>query len=140
MKIEPYLSFEGRCEEAIDFYRQALGAEVEMLMRMKDNPEPPPGGTPAAIADKVLHASLKIGGNRVMMSDGMMQGPGEFKGFALSISVADEAAAKKVFAAVAEGGQAHMPLGRTFWSPCFGMAADKFGVMWMVSVDLAARG
>jgi PhnB protein len=137
LKIEPYLSFEGRCEEAIDFYRQALGADVEFMMRMKDNPEPPPGGTPAAIGDKILHATLNIAGNRVMMSDGMMQGPSEFKGVGLSITVPDEATAKKYFAALAEGGQVHMPLGRTFWSPCFGMEADKFGMMWMVGIDHA---
>ena len=139
MLIQPYLTFEGRCEEAVEFYKKALGAEVTMLMRMNDNPEPEAGGEgcapTAAQAEKILHAELNIGGNVVMCSDGMMQDKSAFKGFALSISVPDEAAAKEVYAAMADGGQPFMPLSRTFWSPCFGMLNDRFGVCWMVGVN-----
>ncbi|MCC7343320.1 MAG: VOC family protein [Deltaproteobacteria bacterium] len=130
--IEPYLFFDGRCEEAIEFYRKALGAEVEMLMRFKENPEPamnPPGS-----AEKVMHASLRIGKARVMLSDGNCAGKASFQGFSLSLSVADAAQADRCFAALAEGGQVQMPLAKTFFSPRFGMVADRFGVSWMVIV------
>jgi PhnB protein len=133
MIVEPYLSFEGRCEEAINFYRTALGAEVMMMMRFKDSPDrsmEPPG-----TADKIMHASLKIGQTRVMMSDGQCTGAqAGFKGISLSISVADAAEAQRVFAALSEGGQVHMPLTKTFFSPSFGVLADRFGVSWMVIV------
>ena len=132
--IEPYLFFNGRCEEAVKFYQKALGAEVQMIMRYKESPEPPPPGqTPPNWGDKIMHASMKIGATVVMASDGC----GEkimFEGFALSISVPDEADADRAFAALSEGGQVRMPLGKTFWSPRFGMVQDKFGVGWMVSV------
>lgn len=148
MQIQPYLSYEGRCEEAIEFYKQALGAEVVMLMRMKDNPEPPGeegcGGNAAptaeqlaAMADKVLHAELKIAGNSLLMSDGMMQGPASFKGFGLAVSLPDVAGAEKSFKALSDGGQVTMPLARTFWSPSFGMVNDRFGVCWMVMASPA---
>ena len=139
MKLEPYLTFEGRCEEAIEFYKKALGAEVTMLMRMKDNPEPGNQGEgcvpTAANAEKIMHASLNIAGNTVMCSDGMMQDQPGFKGFALSITAADQSAARRYYDALADGGQPFMPLGRTFWSSCFGMVNDRFGVCWMVGTD-----
>ncbi|MCI0747571.1 MAG: VOC family protein [Verrucomicrobia subdivision 3 bacterium] len=131
--VEPYLSYEGRCEEAIEFYRKALGAEVEMLMRFKDSPDPAmcqPGSL-----DKVMHASLRIGQTTVMASDGRCEGPKGFQGFSLSLSVPNEAEADRVFAALSDGGQVQMPLMKTFWSPRFGMVADRFGVSWMVSVN-----
>ena len=135
MAITPYLFFEGRCEEAIEFYRQALGAEVQMLLRMKDSPEPPPEGTlPPEKRDKVMHASLRIGDALVMASDGHCSGSASFSGFALSLPARDEGQARERFAALAEGGQVRMPLGKTFWSPCFGMVSDRFGVLWMVDV------
>lgn len=137
MKIENYLFFEGHCEEAIKFYRDALGAEVEMMMRYKDSPEPSAGcgGGPPPPGDKVMHASFLIGKSRVMASDGMCNGKPEFKGFSLSIEVPSEAQANKVFAALSSGGNVVMPLGKTFFSPCFGMVADKFGVHWMVIAE-----
>ena len=135
MRVEPYLFFEGRCEEAIDFYRKALGAEVTMLMRFKDSPEPPaPGMCPPGSQDKVLHANLRIGDTMVMASDGRCQGKPSFQGFSLSLAVPDDAAAERAFTALAEGGQVHMPLAKTFFSPRFGMVADRFGVSWMVIV------
>ena len=132
MRIEPYLFFDGRAEEAINFYKKAVGAEVEMLMRFKDSPDP--GHCAPGSLDKVMHAKLRIGDTTVMASDGDCKGNTKFQGFALSISVADEAQADKVFAALSEGGQVQMPLGKTFFSPRFGMCNDRFGVMWMVIV------
>ena len=136
MQIQPYLFFEGRCEEAVEFYRTALGAEVTMLMRFKDSPEPPPPGMlPPGSENKVMHASLRIGDATVMVSDGRAQGHPSFQGFSLSIAVPDEARADQLFNALAEGGQVHMPLAKTFWSPRFGMVADRFGVGWMINVQ-----
>ena len=135
MHVEPYLFFEGRCEEAVEFYRKALGAEVTMLMRYKDSPEPPPPGKlPPGSENKVMHASLRVGDTTVMASDGLVQGRPSFQGFSLSITVPDEAQAEKLFAALADGGQVQMPLAKTFWSPRFGMATDRFGVGWMINV------
>jgi PhnB protein len=135
MHVDPYLFFEGRCEEAVEFYRKALGAEVTMLMRYKDSPEPPPPGTlPPGSENKVMHASLRIGETTVMASDGLSQGQPSFQGFSLSITVPDEARAEKLFAAIADGGRVQMPLAKTFWSPRFGMATDRFGVGWMINV------
>ena len=134
MAIEPYLFFNGRCEQAIEFYRKALGAEVLMLMRYKESPEPPPPGmVPAGWDNKIMHTCLRIGDANVMASDGCSEGA-TFQGFSLALSVADEAAAQRAFTALSEGGQVQMPLGKTFWSPCFGMVADRFGVGWMVTV------
>ena len=135
MDIEPYLFFEGRCEEAIEFYRKALGAEIEMLLRIQDSPEPPPPGMlPPGSESKIMHASFLIGGKRVMASDGRCGGETSFQGFALSIAVPDEAQVDKMFKALAAEGQVQMPLSKTFWSPRFGMVTDRFGVLWMVSV------
>jgi len=136
VKVQPYLFFDGRCEEALEFYRKALGAEVPMLMRFKDSPEPPqPGMVPPGSENKVMHASLRIGDTTVMASDGECHGKPHFDGFSLTVSAADEAEAKRLFAALADGGQVRMPLTKTFFSPSFGMLADRFGVGWMVIVD-----
>jgi len=132
--IEPYLFFNGRCEEAVKFYQKALSAELQMMMRYKESPEPPsPGMTPPNWGDKIMHASMKIGATVVMASDGCGEKTA-FEGFSLSISVNTETEAKNIFAALSEGGHVKMPLGKTFWSPCFGMTQDKFGIGWMVSV------
>lgn len=134
MPIEPYLFFNGRCEEAIEFYKKALGAEVLMTMRYKESPEPPPPGmVPAGWDEKIMHSSLRVGNAGVMASDGCSEG-GKFGGFSLALTAADEADARKKFDALAQGGQVQMPLGKTFWSPCFGMVTDRFGVGWMVTV------
>src|SRR3954464_10736243 len=138
MAIEPYLFFEGRTEEALNFYKKALGAKIEMLMRNKESPEPPPPGMNAP-AEKVMHACFSIGGARVMASDGMSSGNPKFDGFSLSVTARNEAEAKKKFAALAEGGQVRLPLGKTFFSPAFGMLADRFGVGWMVMVEPPAQ-
>ncbi len=136
MQVQSYLFFDGRCEEAIEFYRKALGAEVEMLMRFKDCPEPPPAGTfPPGSENKVMHASLKIGDTNVLASDSQCAGQPSFQGFGLALTVPSEADADRVFAALADGGQVQMPLGKTFFSPRFGMVADRFGVTWMVLVE-----
>jgi PhnB protein len=135
MSIEPYLFFEGRCEEAIEFYRRALGAEVTMLMRNSESPEPPPPGMlPPGSESKILHSSLNIGSAVLMASDGMCSGQAQFQGFSLSLAAANEAEAKKWFAALADNGEVRMPLSKTFFSPCFGMVTDRFGVSWMIIV------
>jgi len=135
MRVEPYLFFEGRCDEAIAYYRKALGAEVTMLMRFKDSPEPPaPGMCAPGSGDKVMHANLRIGDTMVMASDGRCQGKPSFQGFSLSLAVPDDAAAERVFTALADGGQVQMPLATTFFSSRFGMVADRFGVCWMIIV------
>ena len=139
MQVEPYLFFEGRCEEALEFYRKALGAEVVMVMRYKDSPEPPPPGKlPPGSENKVMHATLRIGGTVVMVSDGHGTGQPGFQGFSLTLTVDDVATADRLFGALAEGGQVQMPLTRTFWSPRFGMVTDRFGLMWMVNVAAPA--
>ncbi|HSU04515.1 MAG TPA: VOC family protein [Acetobacteraceae bacterium] len=135
MHLQTYLFFDGRCEEAVEFYRDVLGAEVTMLMRFKDCPEPhQPGTIPAGAENKIMHSSLRIGDTEVMASDGRCLGQPSFKGFALSITASDEAEAERLFKALSDGGQVQMPLAKTFFSPLFGMVADRFGVSWMVLV------
>ncbi len=137
--VQPYLSFEGRAEEAAAFYVKVLGAELEMLMRNDESPEPPPPEmVPPGNEKKVLHMSLRIGDSVVMGSDGACSGKANFSGIMLAHSVATEAEAERAFAGLAEGGRVDMPLTRTFFSPKFGMLADKFGVGWMVMVDAPA--
>ncbi|MEW4570293.1 VOC family protein [Tautonia sp. JC769] len=132
--ITPYLFFSGRCEEAIAFYREALGAEVEMLMRFDESPEPPPPGMlQDGFERKVMHASFRVFGAPIMASDGCDDGSA-FDGFRLSITLPTEDAARKAFDALADGGTVQMPLSATFWSPCYGMVTDRFNVGWMVTV------
>jgi PhnB protein len=132
MQVQPYLFYDGRCEEALEFYKKAIGAKVGMLMRFKDAPDQSmmaPG-----VEEKVMHAQMKIGDTDVLVSDGHCQGKMNFQGFALTINAKDEAEADKVFGALSEGGQVTVPLAKTFFSKRFGMLADKFGVGWMVLV------
>ena len=135
MLVEPYLFFDGRCEEAIEFYKRAVGANVAMLVRFKDSPDPPPPGmVPPGSENKVMHATLTIGESTVMASDGECGGKPSFQGFSLSLTVANEAEANRAFAALVDGGTVRMPLTKTFFSPRFGMLTDRFGVGWMVNV------
>jgi len=138
-QVQPYLFFDGRCEEAIEFYKGALGATVDMMMRFKDNPDPQPGMCAPGAEDKVMHAALRIGDTVVMASDGMAGGKPEFKGFSLSVNAASEAEADRMFAALGKGGKVTMPMAKTFFAPRFGMVSDKFGVGWMVIVPQGAR-
>ena len=136
MAVTPYLFFDGRCEEAIDFYKKTIGAEVGMMMRFKESPQPPPPGqVPPGSENKIMHACLRINGAPVMASDGCAQGKPKFEGFSLSVDARDEAEADRMFAALAEGGQVRMPLGKTFFAKRFGMVADRFGVGWMIIVE-----
>lgn len=134
MKVEAYLSFGGRCEEALEFYKQALGAEVITMMRWKESPDPamkaPPGSE-----EKIMHATFKVGATTLMADDGMGAEKAEFKGFTLSINVPDDVEAKRVFAALGDGASVKMPLMKTFWTSSWGMLTDKFGVPWMVNVE-----
>jgi len=135
MQVQPYLFFDGRCEEAAEFYKGAIGAKVEMLMRNSDSPDkPPPGMLPPGSENKVMHMSLRIGDTTVLASDGHCAGNPVFEGFSLSLTVRDDAEADRAFAALSNGGQVRMPLTKTFFSSRFGMLADRFGVGWMVYV------
>ena len=135
MQVQPYLFFDGRCDEALEFYRKTLGAEVTMLMRFKDSPEPqPPGMVPPGSENKVMHTCFRIGDTAVMASDGRCMGKPSFQGFSLSLTPPDVAEAERLFATLGDGGQVRMPLAKTFFSPRFGMVADRFGVSWMVVV------
>lgn len=137
-RIEPYLFFNGRCEEAVQFYQRALGAELVMLMRFKDSPQPhAPGVVPPGFEEKVMHAALRVGGCLIMASDGCSLEPASFSGFTLSLSFATQAEAERAFAALSDGGEVRMPLSPTFWSPCFGMVEDRFGIGWMVTLAAA---
>jgi len=134
MKIQAYLSFGGRCEEALEFYKKSIGAEVTSLLRWKDSPDAdmksPPG-----YEEKVMNAAFRIGQTELMADDGMGAKEAEFKGMTLAIEVGDDAEAKRVFMALGEGGAVQMPLMKTFWTSSFGMLTDKFGVPWMVNVE-----
>ena len=135
--VQPYLFFGGRCEEALEFYRTAIGAEVQMLLRYKESPEPtPPGMLPAGYEEKVMHSAFRVGETTLMASDGCGESP-VFGGFSLSLTVRTPEEADRAFAALAEGGEVRMPLGKTFWSPRFGMVQDKFGLGWMISLEPA---
>ena len=141
MHIQPYLQFDGRCEEAAEFYRRALGAEVTMLLRHKEAPDqPPPGMLPPGSGDKVMHMSFRIGDTTLLASDGRCGGHPTFQGITLSLTVPTEAEADRRFAALADGGQVQMPLTKTFFSPRFGMLADRFGVSWMIYVEPSGAG
>lgn len=133
MEVQPYLFFDGRCEEAIEFYKRTLNAQVTMFMRFNQSPDPTM--SPSEIAgDKIMHAQFTVGSTTILASDGRCTGKPSFQGFALSIIVPTEADAERTFAALSEGGQVQMLLTKTFFSPRFGMAADKFGVSWMILV------
>lgn len=133
--VQPYLTFAGRCEEAIEFYRKALGAEVEMIMRFKDSPEKCDSDkVPPGYDEKVMHSSFRIGDSVIMATDCDFEGSKGFQGFSLSYSAPDEATINRAFAALAEGGKVQMPLSKTFFSPLFGVVFDRFGISWMVLV------
>lgn len=132
--VQSYLFFDGKCEEALEFYKKALGAEVVMLMRFKESPEPTPPGCGPQDSNKVMHAQFQIGKTVIMASDGRATGKPQFEGFALSLSLSTPAEVDKAFAALADGGKVEAPLAKTFFSARFGMVEDKFGVFWMVLV------
>jgi PhnB protein len=135
MRVEPYLMFSGRCEEALAFYQQAIGAQTTMVLRFDESPEPITMPLPPNWSKKIMHCGFTVGDTLVMASDGMSTEPVSFAGISLSITTDDEAQAKRFFDALSQGGNVFMPLEKTFWSPCFGMTCDKFGVNWMVGVD-----
>ena len=132
MKVQPYLFFDGCCEEAIEFYKRALGAKDVNIMRYKDAPPGEQGGTPPGAENKVMHANFRIGDSVVMASDGYNRGQAKFEGISLSIELPNDAETERVFAALSDGGQVKMPLTKTFFASKFGMTADRFGVSWMV--------
>lgn len=134
MHVTPYVIFDGRCDEAIEFYKRAVGAEVQMLLRYKDNPDPQPGSTPPDMLEKVMHASVKIGETVLGMSDGQTIGQCRFEGITLTLNVSTDDEAKRMFDGLSAGGQVHVPLIKTFFSSGFAMLADRFGVSWMLLV------
>ncbi|HZZ71962.1 MAG TPA: VOC family protein [Pirellulales bacterium] len=134
MLVQTYLFFEGQCEEALEFYQQALGAKVEMLMRYGDAPDPVPADQiPPGSEQKILHVSFRVGESVVMASDGHCSGQAKFGGFAVSLQTRDAAEAQRLFQGLSDGGKISMPIGKTFFSPCFGMVVDRFGITWMVN-------
>lgn len=136
MHVLAYLNFDGRCEEALEFYRRTLGAETEVLMRLKDSPEPcPEGMLPPGSENKVMHSRFRIGETTIMASDCHCSGKPAFQGVSLAINPPDEAKAKQLFDALADGGKVEMPLAKTFFSPAFGVVFDRFGVNWMIHVE-----
>jgi len=138
--ITPYLFYSGRCEEALNFYHEKLGAQIEMTMRFNESPDPtPPGMLESGFENKIMHSSFTIGGARLMASDGC-DSQSNFDGFRLALTVATEAEAHQAFNALADGGTVQMPLTKTFWSPCYGMVTDKFNVGWMVMVPGPMEG
>ena len=132
MQVQPYLFFDGRCEEALAFYEKALDARIGMKMRFKEAPEG--GGTPPGAEDKIMHAQFQVGDTTLLASDGHCTGKPNFQGFSLTLTPATDAEAKKLFAALSDGGEVRMPLAATFFSSCFGMLSDRFGVAWMIYV------
>jgi len=133
MPVQPYLFFDGSCEDALEFYQRAVGAKVEMLMRYKESPEPPPPGmVPPGYGEKVMHSSIRIGDGLVLAADDCTGKSSAFSGFSLALSAPDEPTARRQFQALAEGGEVTAPLAKTFFSPAFGMLRDRFGVRWMV--------
>ncbi len=129
MKVQSYLFFDGRCEEALNFYREVFGAEL-MMLRYKESPDP--SMRKPETDEKIMHASFRIGETEIMASDGMCQGNLNFQGFSLTVTLADAKKADDLFAALSQGGKVQMPLMETFFSPKFGMVADRFGVSWMI--------
>jgi PhnB protein len=139
MHVQSYLFLDGRCEEALEFYKKAVGAKIEMMMRFSENPEQQPGMVPPGSENKIMHSCFRIGDTAIMASDGHAKGQPKFEGFSLAINAKDIAEAERVFAALGDGGKVTQPLIETFFSPRFGMLADRFGVNWMVVVEQAAE-
>ena len=141
MVVQPYLYFDGRAEEALEFYRAKLGAKIEAMMRFSEAPPPPPGQpsmVPPGAGNKIMHANFRVGDTQLMASDGMCTGKGAFQGISLSLTATDVAEAERLFAALGDGGQVQMPMSETFFAKRFGMVADRFGVSWMVLAGVAA--
>lgn len=137
--IQPYLFFNGRCDEALAFYQKTLGAKVDFVMRYNESPQPvPPDAVPAGFEKKVMHMTFRIGDNILMASDGDDDKPA-FEGFSLSLTLPSEDEARRAFTALADGGQVTLPIGKTFWSPCFGMLKDRFGLAWMISSGMGSN-
>ena len=134
MNVQPYLFFDGRCEEAVEFYKKTLGAEVDSILRFKDSPDPGNGMVPPGSEEKIMHLAFRIGDSTILASDGRCLGKPDFQGFSLTINTPDDATAERLFAALAESGEVSMPLAKTFFSSSFGMVADRFGVGWIVLV------
>ena len=135
MDVNPYLMFNGRCEEALTFYKSAVGATDIHMIRFSEAPAGAGGAGPRPPAEKIMHANFRIGATTLLASDGECGGATRFEGFSLSINAASDAEAKKLFDALAQEGHVRMPLAKTFWTSSFGMLVDKFGVGWMVSVE-----
>ena len=132
--IQPYLYFAGRCEEALAFYRTALGAQLGPVFHFKDSPQPfPPGTLSAGFEHKIMHASFTVGATTIMASDGF-DDKNTFSGFSLALNLPTIAEVDHAFNALAEGGQIRMPLAKTFWSPRYGVLTDRFGINWKVSI------
>jgi len=138
MNVQPYVFFDGKCEEALEFYKSAVGAKVDMVMRFKEAPPEMQAQMSPGSKDKVMHAAFKIGDTQILASDGQCNGKPNFQGFSLTINAASDAEADKLFAALGKGGTVTAPMSETFFASRFGMLADKFGVNWMVLAEKKA--
>lgn len=136
MKVQSYIFFDGRCEEALEFYGSTVGAKVNVILRYKDSPEPQPAEVlPPGSENKIMHSEFSIGETTLMGSDGYCGGKAQFQGFALALLLDTGADAERVFKALSEGGQATMPLSETFFAKRFGMLTDRFGVAWTLLAE-----
>lgn len=137
-QVQTYLYFDGKCDEALAFYRDTVGAEILQLMRYRDMPLQPGSDTcveqsmPPGCEDKVLHCSFRIGATELMASDGFCAGKPVFEGFALSLVLKDKDTVERTFARLAEGGEVRVPVDKTFFSPAFGLVVDRYGILWNV--------
>ena len=132
MDVQPYLSFEGRAQEALDFYKSAVGATVDVIMHFKDAPPEVQAQMSPDSREKIMHAAFRLGDTQLFASDGRCTGKASFSGVSLTINAASNEEAEKLFGALGKGGQVTMPMSETFFAYRFGILADKFGVNWMI--------
>ena len=133
MQLNPYLFFNGQCEEAFKFYADCLGGQIEAMMSHAGTPAEE--HVPAEWRDKIMHARLSVGDQVLMASDAPPEHYQKPQGFSVSIGIKDPAEAERIFNALAENGTVQMPLQQTFWARSFGMCVDRFGIPWMINCE-----
>ena len=136
MRMNAYLSFRGDCEEAFEYYREHLGADVGQLFRYAGSPMA--DQAPADWGHKIMHGTVTIGGEPLMGGD---VAPGDYqapRGFSMSLALADTGKADRIFRALSDGGTVQVPMAETFWAARFGMVTDRFGIPWMINCERPA--